>query len=292
MLPISENLFLMHSSSEGEGKTKGMAKGLTLCHQNDVFEGECAGFGLPVMKSDNLTIFPSLCSFKLKNPGTFEVVYHLNLIDIWQISGISAPRNLKVFMEKVVNFYMKRPEYQQIGLKIRNTLFKLFQIRSTMEPGKSYGYCRVLYQAEAHRLKISINGQSLRHLGELILLNEVPGIGFSRLKSYMEIRDGNDFLPWQECSIETAIENPALQIGYYLSFPGDYNPQCFQIAAGKEVSRDLNWAGLAITTEQTIFTYHVNYYRQTMNTLKTKRHISAAKTRQWEWGNCHNHQIP
>ena len=246
-----------------------MAKGLTLCHQNDVFEGECAGFGLPVMKSDNLTLFPSLCSSTLKKPGTFEVVYHLNLIDIWQISGVSAPRNLKVFMEKVVGFYMKRPEYQQIGLKIRNTLFKLFQIRSTMNPGKSYGYCRVLYEAEPHRLKISVNGQSLRHLGELILLNEVPGIGFSRLKSDTDIREGHDFLPWQECSIETAIENPALHIGYYLSFPDDYNPQCFQIAAGKEVGRDLNWAGLAITTEQNVFTYHVTQLSDIKNKAKS-----------------------
>jgi len=239
-----------------------MAKGLTLCHQNDVFEGECAGFGLPVMKSDNLTLFPSLFSAKLLKPGTFEVVYPLNLIDTWQISGVSAPPYFRTLMEKMVRFYMKRPLCQRIGLKIRNTLFKLFQIRSTMKPGKSYGYCRVIYKAEAHRLKISVSGQALRHLGELILLNEVPGIGFSRLRFDKDIREGHHFLPWQECSIETAIENPALQIGYYLSFPGDYNPQCFQIAAGKEVGRDLNWAGLAITSEQAVFTYYVNFYNQ------------------------------
>ena len=271
MLPISQNLFLMHSSSAGEGKTKGMAKGLTLCHQNDVFEGECAGFGLPVMKSDNLTLFPSLCSSTLKNPGTYEVVYHLNLMDTWQISGLAAPSYFRALMETLVRFYMKRTLYQRIGLKIRNTLFKLFHIRSTMKPGKSYGYCRVLYEAEPHRLKISVNGQSLRHLGELILLNEVPGIGFSRLKSNTDIREGHDFLPWQKCSIETAIENPDLQIGYYLSFPDDYNPQCFQIAAGKEVGRDLNWAGLAITAEQAVFTYYVNFYNQTLLNYDQRR---------------------
>ena len=260
MLAISDALFLIHSSSTGEGKTKGMAKGLTLCHQHEVFAGECAGFGLPVIKSDNLTLFPSLCSSQLISPETFEIVYHLNLMDTWQISGIAAPSYFRNVMEKLVGFYMKRPLCQPIGLKIRNAFFKLFQIRSTMKPGKSYGYCRVRYTAEADCLKISVNGQSLRHLGELILLNEVPGSCFSRLKSAKGLREGHDFLPWQECSIETAIENPALQIGYYLSFPGDDHPQCFQIAAGKEVGRDLNWAGLAITTEQAVFTYHVHFY--------------------------------
>jgi len=207
-----------------------------------------------VLKTDNLTIFPSLFSSKLLKPGTFEAVYHLNLIDTWQILGVAAPLFFRTFMEKIVCFYMKRPEFQQIGLKIRNALFTLFHIRSTMKPDKSFGYCRVLYQAEAHRLKISINGQSLRHLVELILLNEVPGVGFSRMKSGRNIREGNNFLPWQPCSIETAIENPALHIEFFISFPGDHNLQYFQIAAGKEVGRDLNWAGLSMTTEQTVFT--------------------------------------
>ncbi len=237
-----------------------MAKGLTLCHQNDVFEGECAGFGLPVMKSDNLTLFPSLFSSKLKIPGTYEVVYHLNLIDTWQISGVSAPPYFRTLMEKMVRFYMKRPLCQRIGLKIRNTLFKLFQIRSTMKPGKSYGYCTILYQVEGPCLKISINGKFLDHGGELILLNEVPGTGFSRMKSGRDILDGDDFLPWQPCSIETVIENPVLHIGFYLSVQDHHTQHSFQMAAGREVGRALNWAGLAISTKPSVFTYQVHFY--------------------------------
>lgn len=103
MLTISENLYLTHSFSAGEGKTKGMAKGFTLCHQNDVFAGECAGFGIPVIKADNMTIFPSLFSSHVFKPGTVETVYHLNIIDAWQISGISAPTYLNIFMEKIVS---------------------------------------------------------------------------------------------------------------------------------------------------------------------------------------------
>lgn len=244
-----------------------MAKGLALCHQTDVFAGECAGFGLPVIKADNLTIFPSLFSSHVLNAGTVETVYHLNLMETWEVSGISAPTYFNGFMEKIVNFYMKRPKFQQIGLKIRNAIFTILRIRSTMKPGKSYGYCRVLYQVENHRLNISVNGQSLQHHDELILLNEVPGTGFSRMKSNREIREGNHFLPWQPCTIETAIENPAQHIGFHLSFPDDDSPPCAQIAAGKEVGRELNWAGLSITTELAEFTYHVNFYSKKIGAI-------------------------
>jgi hypothetical protein len=238
-----------------------MAKGLTLCHRNDVFSGECAGFGLPVMKSGDLTVFPSLFSLKLLNPETVEAVYHLNLINTWKIQGFTAPNRFKVFMEKIVDIYMKWPVIQPTGLKIRDAIFSSLQIRSTMKPGNSFGYCRVLYQAEAHRLKIGINGQSLLYRSELIVLNEVPGIGFYRMKSDKDIRNSTNFLPWQPCTLATAIENPALQIGFHLSLPGNQRPEFFQIAAGREVSRDLNWAGLSITTERAVFTYHVNFYQ-------------------------------
>ncbi|MFZ2634001.1 MAG: hypothetical protein WA081_15500 [Desulfosalsimonadaceae bacterium] len=261
MLPLSDNLFLIQSSSPGEGKTKGMAKGLVLCCRNAAFAGESAGFGLPVLKTDNLTIFPSLFSSTLHSPGIMETVYHLNLISAWQILGVAAPSFFPAFMERIVGFYMGRPGFQQSGLKIRNGIFKIFHIRSTMTPGRSFGYCRVLYQTDDHRLTIRVNGEGLRHPGQLILLNEVPGTEFSRMKTGRDIRDGQHFLPWQTCTMKTAIENPDLHIGFcLLSLPENCDSSGFQMAAGREVGQDLNWAGLSLATDQTVFTYHVNFY--------------------------------
>jgi hypothetical protein len=273
LLPLSENLSLIYASSVGEGKTKEMAKGLILCHQDDVFAGESAGFGLPVLKTENLTIFPSPVSSKLCEPGIIEAVYHLNLINIWKISGFAAPPCFRRCMEKTVRFYMNRPEFQLSGLKMRNAIFKIMRIRSTMKPGKSYGYCRVLYQAKKLQLKISVQGQELKDPDQLILLNEVPGIGFSRLikrtESGRNIRDGSNFLPWQSCTAETAIENPGLHIGFFLSLPDHPDPPCSQIAAGREVGRDLNWAGLSLATDQSVFTYHIHFYQRKSEGLDT-----------------------
>lgn len=242
-----------------------MAKGLILCHQDEEFSGESAGFGLPVLKTKNQTIFPSLLSITRHESGSVEAVYHLNRINIWRIAGIAAPALFSDFMEKIVNFYMGRPKFQSTGLTIRNTLFKFLKIQSTMNPGKSFGYCRVLYQTKHLQLKISVNGQALKNPDQLILLNEVPGIDFTRLivcnKNDEKIFNGEDFLPWQTCPIETAVENPGLHIGFFLSLPKNLTRSCFQVAAGREVGQDLNWAGLSLAADQNIFTYFVNFYQ-------------------------------
>jgi hypothetical protein len=104
----------------------------------------------------------------------------------------------------------------------------------------------------------------LLNRGRLILLNEAAGTEFSRLitrtESGQNFRDGKHFLPWQACGIQTAVENPNLHVVFFLSFPEDVSPTCFHIAAGREVGRDLNWAGLSLVTNLTVFTYHVNFY--------------------------------
>jgi hypothetical protein len=242
-----------------------MAKGLVLCHQEEDFSGESAGFGLPVLKTKKQTIFPSLFSSTRHPSGSVEAVYHLNRINTWQIAGFAAPALFSDFMEKTVNFYMRHPEFQSAGLTLRNTLFKFFKIESTMISGKSFGYCRVFYQAKNLQLKISVNGQGLKNPDQLILLNEVPGSDFTRLiipnGNVVKIFDGDDFLPWQTCSIEAAVENPGLQIGFFLSLPESRSASNFGVAAGREVGQNLNWAGLSLSADLKTFTYFVNFYQ-------------------------------
>lgn len=259
-LPLSDNLYLVHSSSIGEGKTRAMAKGLMLCYGNSVFAGESAGFGLPVIKINNTTVFPSLISSHMICPGCVQAVYHLNLLNTWRIFGLSAPPYYSCVMERIVMWFMKKPQIQQSGLVIRNTLFRLFQIRSLMRPGKSFGYCRVSYKTMHNRLEICIDGQGLNSGGELVLLNEVSGIDFCRMTTGQFIREGNDFLPWQNCPMDTRIENIDRGLGFSISIPENIVYTGFQLAAGREIARDLNWAGLVLSTNLSAFTYYVNFY--------------------------------
>jgi len=260
LLPLSENLYLIHPFSAGEGKTRAMAKGPVLCYRDHIFAGESAGFGLPVLKTARQTIFPSLASSRSLQSRVIETVYHLNLTNTWQILRFKVPPAFTILMEGIVRRYMEHPRLQRSLLKIRRVLCTLFQIRSTMMQGLSFGYCRVLYKTGYNRLEVRVNGQDLESRGKLILLNEVAGTGFSRLKTGREIRDGKSFLPWQPCAIDAVIENTELHLGFSLSFPQTLETSLFQLAAGRETARDLNWAGLNLTASQPIFTYQVSFY--------------------------------
>jgi hypothetical protein len=259
LLRLSENLYLIHPFSAREGKTRAMAKGPVLCRRDHIFAGESAGFGLPVLKTARQTIFPSLASSRSLQPGVIETVYHLNLTNAWQVLGLKVPPAFTILMEGIVGRYMEHPRLQRSLLNVRRVLCTLFQIRSAMTQGLSFGYCRVLYKTDYNRLEVRVNGQDLKPRGKLILLNEVSGIEFSRLKSGREIREGKNFLPWQPCAMDAVIENADLHLGFSLSFPDAVESSPVQLAAGREIARDLNWAGLNLSTSQPIFTYQVIY---------------------------------
>jgi hypothetical protein len=261
LLPMSEDLYLVHLVSGGEGKTRDMAKGPILFYKTSMFAGESAGFGLPVIKMRNKTIFPSLASSQVSGYGRTQAEYHLNLSNTWRILGFTAPRWYLNLMEKIVMGYMKSPMVQQSGLRFRNHLFRIFRIQSAMTAGRSFGYCRVDYRAAADQLQISIEGNWLNPEGELIILNEASGTDFCRLRDKPHVYDGKKFLPWQPCSMDAVIENINDRIGFSISIP-DASFSCgIQFAAGREIGTDLNWAGLILSRCPSAFTYCVDFHR-------------------------------
>jgi hypothetical protein len=258
-LSLSDTLSLIHAPSIGEGKTTAMAKGLFLCYQDEMFAGESAGFGLPVLKTRQQTVFPSFISARLLTPTVLEKVYRLDLVVSWQLFGIKVPYFFSAAMEKITELYMQQPRRQQFLLKVRHALLSLFHIQSTMVPGCSQGECRVLYATDAPRLIVTVDGQALQGKGELILLNEVAGFPFTRLRIGQCVQEGNSIPAWQFCSFETIFENPACDLGFSVSLPEKEESSHWRLTGGREVTRGLNWAGLALTTDQLLFSYGINF---------------------------------
>lgn len=258
-LPLSDTLSLIHAPAIAEGKTAPMAKGLFLSEQDQLYAGESAGFGVPVWKSKQHTVFPSLLSIRLLTPNVIEKVYRLDMVLTWRIFGINMPRVFPIAMEKITAFYMRQPLHQQLLLSVRDALCALFQVRSTMVPSRSYGECRVLYTTAAQRLNVTVDGQNLQGHGKLILLNEVSGVPFTRLCLGQHIREGRDIPAWQPCTFETIFVNPATGLGFALIVPPNAESVRWRLACGREIARRLNWAGLALTTAQRQFSYGVNY---------------------------------
>ena len=214
---------------------------------------------MPVWKIGQHTVFPSLVAARRLHPNTLEKVYRLNLVVTWRMCGIAAPRLFSATMERLVDMYMQQPGQQQRLLNVRRAVFALFQIRSSMVPGRSHGECRVLYHTEAQRLHVTVDGQALQDRGELILLNEADGRTFTRVRIGPHIREGHDVPAWQTCPFDAVIENPTRKIGFSVSRPAEETASHWQLAGGREVTRELNWAGLALTTNQRRFSYGIYF---------------------------------
>jgi hypothetical protein len=258
-LPLSDTLSLLHAPAIAEGKTAPMAKGLFLREQDQVYAGESAGFGVPVWKTGHHTVFPSLLSARLLAPNVMEKVYQLNLTVTWRIFGISTPSAFPAAMETITERYMRRPGRQQTLLRVRDALCAFFQLQSSMVPCRGQGECRVLYTTAGQRLDVTVDGRELRGPGELILLNEVSGLPFSRLRVGQDVREGRDIPAWQPCDSGTMFVNPETGLGFALILPPQPEPAPRKLACGREIARGLNWAGLSLTTAQRRFTYGVNF---------------------------------
>jgi len=260
-LPVSDQLYLIHDPSRGEGKTSGMAKGLFLCHEKEVYAGESAGFGLPVWKTARQTFFPSLAAAGWLGRNVFEKVYRLDRVVCWELLGIRTPWIVSAVLERLTRLYMQQPGCQRLLLKVRNTALTLLRMESAMSQGDSQGECRVSYEAEPRKLTVSVDGRSMRGDGDLIMLNEAAGCSFSRLRIGQFIQEGENIPAWLPCPFSTVLENPATGIGFSVSPVCRQIPLNWCLAGGREVGRGLNWAGLELTAERQFFNYEVHFLR-------------------------------
>jgi len=262
-LPVSDQLSLLHDPSRGEGKTAGMAKGLFLCYENEVYAGESAGFGLPVWKTARQTFFPTLVTARWLERNVFEKIYRLDRLVRWYLRGIRMPLFFSAALEKLTPVYMQRPERQQFLLKVRNVMVVLLRMESAMMAGGSQGDCRVTYETEPGKLMVTVDGRWLQGKGDLILLNEVAGLPFSRLRIGRIIQEGENIPAWRPCPFATILENPAAGIEFSISPADPHVPYPWRLAAGREVGHGLNWAGLELTPDRQFFSYEVHFLLET-----------------------------
>jgi len=258
-LPVSDQLTLIHDLSQNHGKTAGMAKGLFLCYQDQLYAGESAGFGLPVWKTSRQTYFPTLLTARWQARNVFEMVFRLDRVVRWQLLGIRMPGSFSAALEKITRAYMRRPEQQQVLLRVRNALFGMLRMESSMKCDSAQGDCLVTYEAQSEKLLITVDGRSLRGDGELIMLNEVAGQPFSRLHIGETVLEGHDIPAWQPCPCTASFENPTAGISFCIIPAESESPPHWRLDCGREVGRSLNWAGLELTADRNIFSYGIAF---------------------------------
>ncbi len=263
-LKLSDDISLIHDASVHCGKTTDMAKGLFLCCKGRLCAGESAGIGLPVWKTRNHTIFPSLLSTKVISETAIEKVFQMDRVLVWRIAGRYTPAWFNIFVERLVDGFMKIPAIQHRLLKLRTLVLSCLDIRSSMEPGPSRGLCRVVYEATPKGFKVKIDGRLMIGPGRLLMLNEVDGGTFDQLKSNDHSVQDVEIPAWKKVSFNTIVASTALNTWFSLTPCASEDSSSFHVFSGREVAPGLNWAGLAITNPHHTFTYIVN-----IQTVKT-----------------------
>ncbi len=255
-LLLTEDLSLVHAPGVRQGKTRDMAKGLFLLYQGRMCAGESAGFGLPVFKTARQTYFPSLSSIKSIGGTIIVTEFRMDRVLVWRIAGKKFPDLVSRVIEHLVNVYMKRPAMQKRLLRLREFILESCAITSTMVQGTDQGRCRVVYEATAQGVHVCVDGGSIQGRGELMVLNEVEGRSFTRLRIGDRILRDAEIPSWKGVDFGSVLESPVLGLGISLSFA---RGSC-SVFCGREVSLGLDWAGFAIMSKTPVVDYQVHFH--------------------------------
>jgi hypothetical protein len=262
VLELGPGLSLVHDPGVHQGKTRGMDKGLFLSAGGRLCAGESAGIGLPVLKTGSRTVFPVCIRVEPRDARSLEKVFSLERTLQWQAAGVNAPHLVARVFERLADVFMKAPALQQPLLAVRDTLFRLFRMSSSMVAARPEGCCRVLYQASPQGLLVRVDGTSLEGKGTVILLNEVEGRAFNRLRTGGTLLEGRDIPAWQRASFACSLESGTLGLGLSLAPGPGHAPEDFRLSCGREQGRMLDWAGIALTCPKPVFSYRVLFARE------------------------------
>ncbi|HNR50098.1 MAG: hypothetical protein BWZ01_00185 [Deltaproteobacteria bacterium ADurb.BinA179] len=242
---VSDEISLVHSARPGEGKTALMGKGLFLCVRGRVCTGGSAGFGVPVFRTGRTTFFPGPAELKRTSHGGGEMVFPLDRALVWHMSGKKAPYILTGVSERLVEMFMRAPAYQSRMLDIRDRFLALFQLSGRMLPVQGAGHCRVCFEVSGRKVDFRVDGCALKRKGRLIMLNEVDGASFDLLRSGGVTWKGGNIPAWKRGGVDAELWSPRLGVGISI-VPEASGRLCERLFCGREVARDLNWAGIAL----------------------------------------------
>jgi hypothetical protein len=237
-----------------------MAKGLFLVHSSDMLARESVGFGVPILKTNSETFFPSCRVVENPRPEVIEKVFTLNLTLHWRILGHRIPEWINAVNERMVSLYMRRQRLQRLLLTAKRVFRSLLDANSEMTAGPPEAVCRVRYEARDGALDVYVEGSHRRREGSLILLNEADGTSFNRLRIGASVKEGSRIPGWIHVPLNTVFESPSRRLGFSVALEEEEIGPLWQLAAGREVGSGLDWAGFALMVNHPIFRYRIDFH--------------------------------
>ena len=267
-LPISDTVALrVHSDTKPKNmKTAQLQKGLILLYKGTEVVGEGIGFGVPIAKYSDETVFSGSSSLRVR---TLENIVEIRKEFIMDLVTRNTLRNVKLenpkirmLLDSFSSLYKKQYQshvsFARSILFTRSLLFK-FGVKSTFIKSIPRGLVVVTYVIDRNRIfvKLDLSLLDRTNLGKIFVLNE-QGAHFFRTYSDSESLelDDEEIGAWNEVTSQTAkITNSQDKIGFKLK-----NVEGTKLRRGRELIKgSLDWIGLdyELDAEYSQFEYEI-----------------------------------
>ena len=268
---ISDTVALrVHSDTEPKNmKTAQLQKGLILLYKGTEVIGEGIGFGVPIVKYSDETVFSGSSSLRVRTLENFVEIRKEFIMDLVTRNTL---RNFKLENTKIRTLldgisalykkqYQSHVNFARYILLMRSLLFK-FGVKSTFLRSTSKGVVVVTYIIDRNRILVKLDLSLLdrNNLGKIFVLNE-QGAHFFRTYSDSESLklDDEAIGAWNEVTSQSAkITNAQDKIGFSLK-----NVEGTKLRRGRElIEGSLDWIGLdyELGAEYSQFEYEIEVF--------------------------------
>jgi len=266
-LDISDSISLkVYSNTNPQNmKIADLQKGLVLLFDGIDVIGEGTGFGVPIAKYSDETVFSGSSSLYVRRLGNGVEIRKEFLMDLVTRDRF---RNLKLKMpgiRKLSDFFcLKYQKHKRLvrPVLIVRSLFPKFGIKSSFIKRPHKGTIIVTYVMKRNRIQVKLNFSKLEHtdLGKVFILNEQGAHFFRTYSDSKGLRLVDDEIgAWDNVTAQSAkIVNEQNQIGFSLkSLEGS------MLKRGRELMEGyLNWIGLdyELEPESRHFEYEIELF--------------------------------
>jgi hypothetical protein len=269
--PISDTVALrVHADTKPKNmKTAQLQKGLILLYKGTEVIGEGIGFGVPIAKYSDETVFSGSSSLRIR---TLENIVEIRKEFIMDLVTRNTLRNFKLenpkirtLLDSISTIYKKQYQrhvyFARYILLTRSLLFK-FGVKSTFIKSAPKGVVVVTYLIDQNRILVKLDLSLLErtNLGKIFVLNE-QGAHFFRTYSDSESLklDDEAIGAWNEVTSQSArITNAQDKIGFSLK-----NVEGTKLRRGRELIKgSLDWIGLdyELGAEHSQFEYEIEVF--------------------------------
>jgi hypothetical protein len=238
------------SAYQGEGISKGLARGLLVYYGDQNLTGEGMGIGSIATRDHECTYFSRLCTDSTES-GVLKRTFTLDTRMRWSIRG--KPSNLLTrWIEHGISAYMQLPRYQRIIMLPVPAISTLLDIQPLFETIPSRGKVTFVYRVTGNTVEVQVEiNAPFRPQDTICLLNELSAAWFTagwdgeRMVSpppgWEKVR--SDQLP-------VSLVDPVHGIRFFMGQPSVSPPVPFTIYRGREQTGDVCWAGFCIELGQ------------------------------------------